>query len=219
METNAVDFKSVGRWYGWAAQLATLGAYRRAMYLVGKQMPQQGSLLVPGGGTGWFACRLARMRPNAQVVYFDPTPTMAARAQRLKNRHRLPNLHIHHSSTPPMALAPYAAAAVLFVFDVFTQHQAHIFAKQLAKALSRQSVVWVADYGTPTQRWQKVFVKLMYGFFKPWLPNLQTNQVPNIALAMQQVGFVPVESLTKKTVGRGLIEVQAYHYKGCCFKN
>lgn len=186
-----IIFKKM-RWYGGLAQLATLGAYRRHMKAILKQMPNRGRLLVAGGGTGWFAWQAARQCPNLLVVYYDPSPAMV----QLTRQRATPlphNLLVYQQAKPPIKHAPYEAVAVNFVFDIFTPTQAIAFIKTIKNNMAAGAKLFVVDYKPARFGWQKIFFKLMFIFFENKLPNLQNKKIYDYIPLLTKQGFKTIK--------------------------
>lgn len=171
-----MNFDGVAKYYDRLANIVFGGAVADAQLHFLDQVEDKGSVLVLGGGTGWWLRKFLDERPNVQVVFVEASGEMLRRAWRGTGGHsRI--LFIHGTLSSLAAGQTFDAVITFFFLDLFDQAG---LSKEVIRirALLKPGALWLASDFVKERRWHRLMLKLMYAFFSR-VAGLSTRQLPD----------------------------------------
>jgi tRNA (cmo5U34)-methyltransferase len=123
-------------------------------------------ILIVGGGTGWLLVDVLSIHPQVRVTYVEASERMIELARKqISDSDSLRVEFIH--GTHEMLSQPEAFDAVIinFFVDMFTTAALAEIVARLNIALQPAGQLFCTDF-VDDKGWQKMFLKLMYAFFR-----------------------------------------------------
>ena len=128
------------------------------------EVPDHASVLILGGGTGWFLEELAKINEECSVTYIEASAKMIA----LTNRRKLNKRTIVIQGTEddiPRHL-DFDVIITNFYLDLFPERKLDDVIQKLSNH-AKPSCIWiVTDFVDCGKWWQRTMLKIMYFFFK-----------------------------------------------------
>lgn len=164
----ALRFKALTRFYDPLLQL-TLRERRFKQALIEQvQIPDEGTVIDVGCGTGTLTIGLKQHYPTAHVIGLDADPDSLERARRKARAAQVDVEFLEGQATELPFAAGMAQRIVSSLFLHHLQPQDKVVAlTQALRVLSDDGELHIADWGTPTNLWMRALfvpVRLLDGF-------------------------------------------------------
>ena len=145
-------------------------------------IPENSSILIAGGGTGWILEELTRVHPSGlKIIYVEISGKMIALSQKrsFKDNHvEFINLGIEDFKTDLI----FDVILTPFLFDNFAEERAVKVFNQLNTHLKKDGLWFLVDFSLNTTNgnwWKWLLLKSMYSFFK-LLGIVEANKLINM---------------------------------------
>lgn len=124
-------------------------------------------ILIVGGGTGWILEEISQIHQNLEITFIEISAKMIALAKQKKrgeNKVVFVNLPIENFIDE----VSYDVIITAFLFDNFARNRAAMVFERLNHKLKEKGLWLFSDFSNhhKTSRWQFIFLKTMYSFFK-----------------------------------------------------
>jgi ubiquinone/menaquinone biosynthesis C-methylase UbiE len=150
-------------------------------------------VLIVGGGTGWLLADVLSLHPQVRVTYVEASERMIGLARKQISDADRPRVDFIHS-THEMLSQPAAFDAVIinFFVDMFTTDALAEIIARLNVVLRREGQLLCTDF-VDDRGWQRMFLKVMYGFFR-LATGLRNQRLAPWRKIIADSGFELVES-------------------------
>lgn len=211
---NALNgFNRIAPWYDFLKRIVFGSSILRSQLHFLSTLPQSGTVLVLGGGSGELLPPLLRDRGNLHVVYVEASSAMLTRAREKISPAALDKvefIHGTHDSMPTGVL--FDGVVTAFFLDLFEEAELNGVCERIAGQLKENGVWLVSDFVDQGKWWQRVMLWIMYRFFvltarisatklPAWEQHLETHGFRQVAIAQYYGGFIRT-AVCKKAVGR-----------------
>ncbi len=133
------------------------------------------TILVLGGGTGWWLSDLRSLNPNSRIVFIDQSTVMLKLAQqKIKDDHII---FIRGSVDEIPQSEKYDAVILYNYMDLFSNESLSLILNQIKIKTEKDSLWLIADF-VSEKLWHKVFLRVMYLFFY-FFAGLTTQTLPD----------------------------------------
>jgi ubiquinone/menaquinone biosynthesis C-methylase UbiE len=127
------------------------------------EIPENSSVLILGGGTGWLLETLIAKRPSCAVWYIEASSKMLAITRRRKLNDKTTLILGTEENIPD---GVFDVVITNFYFDLFPKRKLNDVIQKITKRTSSTSM-WIAtDFVDQGKWWQQMMLKIMYVFFK-----------------------------------------------------
>ncbi|GAA4820317.1 hypothetical protein GCM10023331_00870 [Algivirga pacifica] len=131
-------------------------------------LPEQGEILILGGGTGWVLQELFRQKPQLSVTYVEASQKMLEISQqKLPVAYRQQVKFIH--GTEQDVKGYFDGIITFYLLDVYTVEEQRVMMQRIA-LLAKKDTLWlVADFqltGAKEHFWQNILLQTMFLFFR-----------------------------------------------------
>ena len=162
------------------------------------------SVLVLGGGTGWWLSDLLKKYPHLNITFIDSSSEMIRRA---KMKLEL-NQHVDfvQGTIENVPIDRKFDGIVLFYFlDLFSSESIETVLQKIREKTIPDSIWLISDF-VSKKKWHAVFLKLMYIFFH-LSTGLNSKQLPDWQGHLQRTGLVQMK---ENSFYRGFILATLY---------
>src|SRR6478609_400317 len=148
------------------------------------------SILVLGGGTGWWLNDLLKKYPEIQITFVETSIKMISIAKKgLKFNNRV---EFVYGSVESLSAKKRFDAVVLYYFvDLFDELILNNVIKEIERRLKPEAT-WLATDFIEEKKWHTVFLKVMYTFFN-YTTDLKTKSLPDWRKVLQINGLRIIE--------------------------
>jgi len=163
------NFNAVAFCYDFLARLVFGTALQKAQKEHLYRLPETGSVLIVGGGTGWVLKEVLRVRPKLEVTYAEPSIKMTALARQKLTKPQASQVSFFTGGVEALQKEGFDAVLTFFVLDVFPAPEALQTVMQGIYQKLKPNGQWlVADFSAAgCQRgWRAALLWLMFRFFK-----------------------------------------------------
>ncbi len=169
------------------------------------KIPDQSSVLILGGGSGWLLAELLKIKPNCEVFYIEASSKMIALSK--KKIHDKQLVHFIHGSEEDIpASVQFDVVITNFYFDMFTDCSLVGVLNKIRSSLRIESL-WIAtDFVNGKKWWQEMMLTTMYWFFRTTC-NIESQQLPEWNKIVGKTGVVKIGS---KFFYKDFIEIALY---------
>ena len=188
-------FHRVAFIYDRLAHLVYGDALEQAQLSLLSHLPQQGRVLLIGGGSGWILKQLLLSGKQLDILYLDAAPGMLQRAQHEYERFQQPHqCSVSFRLGNEQSLQPheqFEAVLTPFLLDLFLPQRLQQLMESLAAALAPHGKWLFADFWPvqqPPPYWQQLLIWSMYTFFR-CVSDVKAWQLPNYASHFNSLGF------------------------------
>ncbi|GAB3540650.1 hypothetical protein GCM10027443_38880 [Pontibacter brevis] len=206
-------FHRVASFYDRLARLVYGDALEQAQLSLLPQLPQEGRVLVIGGGSGWILEQLLLTGKRLDILYLDAAPAMLQRARQRHERFRLPHsCSVSFRLGTEKALLPheqFEAVITPFLLDLFPPPRLQQLMHTLAAALTPSSWWLLADFWPvqqPPPFRQQLFIWGMYRFFG-LVSGVKAKQLPDYAAHFRSLGFQETHS---RSFYSGMVQAKVF---------
>lgn len=167
-------------------------------------LPNSGTILWIGGGSGQILPEMIAARPSLEILYLDTSEKMIGKAKRRLSGTEAKVSFFTSLSQITRDQGPLEAVLLFYVLDVFNE-------KELQEILpiwnsyggKKTSVLLVADFDYPMSRLGNLFARLliplMYVFFRLSI-QIPTKKLPDWKKCLRQSGYTE-SSVTTSLMG------------------
>ncbi len=206
-------FNRVASFYDRLAHLVFGGALEQAQLALLPYLPQQGRVLVIGGGSGWVLEQLLQTSRQLDILYLEASSAMLQLAEQRYQRHTAA-----HSCTVTFRLGneqslqpqeQFEAILTPFLLDLFPASRLQQLMARLAKALVPDGRWLFADFWPlqqPPPLWQQLLLRVMYLFFGV-VSQIEARQLPDYNAHFSALGFR--EAYTSSFF-RGMVQAKVF---------
>ncbi|MBL7832847.1 MAG: class I SAM-dependent methyltransferase [Cyclobacteriaceae bacterium] len=196
-------YNRLAPFYTVSAKLVFGNTLQRAQEFFLDQIRDSDCVLILGGGSGELLTALLRQHPRVKIDYVDISPRMIELARR-KN-HNPDNVNFIIGTERQIPGETYSVVITNFYLDLFNDQTLERVIHQLKPHLAT-NVTWLATDFVSEKVWHKVFLGMMYAFFKI-VTGIQTHTLPHWQGALTKAGMQ--EQISKKFY-RGFIKSSVY---------
>ena len=127
-------------------------------------IPDQASVLILGGGTGWILEELIARKPDCAVCYIEASSKMLQLTHQRKLNDNITLIHGTEDHIP--ATIAFDAVITNFYLDLFPEDRLDKVIRKVTER-ARPASVWIAtDFIDEGKWWQRAMLKVMYFFFR-----------------------------------------------------
>jgi len=177
---------------------------RLARFVFGKAMTQSQmiflgqlqnceSVLVLGGGTGWWLNDLLKRFPDLKITFVDSSSEMIRRAKmKLKLKHQVDFVH---GTIEDVSMDRKFDGVILYYFlDLFPGDRLPVVIEKIFNHMNANSIWLVSDF-INRKKWHTAFLKMMYLFFY-LLTGSTSKQLPDWQNKLENAGLLKIEEQT-----------------------
>lgn len=192
----AVSFDNVAPYYDTLVRLIFGKAVHKAQTCFLDQIPDQATVLILGGGTGWVLREVLQRKPGVQIDYVDASAAMVHLARK-RGTTQTSAAQVRficgtEADLPPEA--KYDAILTFFVLDVQPNDAALCATtKTLYQHLKKPGLWLFADFRPQKIWWHTGMVRLMFLFFR-LTANFTHDRLPAYDQAFAQLGLCQKQS-------------------------
>ena len=193
----AKGYDRLARHYDRLAGLVYGGALRRAQTCMLPQLPEGASVLVLGGGSGWFLEQLLQHCHPRRVVYVELSSEMFRLAQE-RIRQRLPAAFervefVLGRAEEADRWGQFDVVITHCLLDMYRQDDLQTLLQRLVPCLRAGGCWYFSDFAQVNawpMRWVAgVLIWVMYRFFR-WCCAIPATELPDFAAAFAQAGLL-----------------------------
>jgi tRNA (cmo5U34)-methyltransferase len=206
------DFDSVAPFYDRLASLVFGKQLKKAQLHFLHYIKEGATVLVIGGGTGWYLEELLRTGHCSKILYLEASAKMLALSQKAAEK-------VKHSCTVEFRLGTEAAlkpgekfdvVVTNFLLDLFPEGEAWRLMNRLSSSLNRGGTWLFADFCVDTSQaspvWQRFLLKSMYLFFGA-LSKVAAKDLPDTAGMFKRLGY---QCIAAKSFYAGFIKSEVW---------
>jgi ubiquinone/menaquinone biosynthesis C-methylase UbiE len=126
-------------------------------------IPEDASVLILGGGTGWLLEELITRKPNCSVCYIEASSKMLTLTNQRKFNEKMTFIHGTENDIP--SRFKYDVVITNFYLDLFSEKKLDDVVKKITAHVSATGM-WIAtDFVDGKKWWHRLMLKVMYQFF------------------------------------------------------
>lgn len=151
-------------------------------------LPDEGILLIIGGGSGWILEEVSKHKPLLEIHYVEASIQMLKKAQARQVSPRVLFIHGTHESIPEDQ--KYQAVITNFFLDLFSSKDLKDIVESLAKHLTLDGEWFLTDFSAEGNQgfFRRGFVGGMYAFFR-FLCGISAKGLVPFKPVLNSVGF------------------------------
>ena len=169
-------------------------------------IPDNGKVLILGGGTGFILEELDRLELPLKVTYIEPSSAMMSRARKRLPFKLIEVDFIQDTHRAAFGMDRFDVVMTNFFLDVFTQDELGKVVQQISSLVDKDGVWLLTDFVKTGIWWQNALIKLMYLFFKV-TAGLEGNRLLNFEAYLSEEGYRVVK---QKYFYYGMIRSDVY---------
>jgi ubiquinone/menaquinone biosynthesis C-methylase UbiE len=191
-ESSLNRYDSIARFYDQLAKLAFGDQIIDSQVHFLRSVPDDSSVLILGGGTGWIVKELLKIKPGCRITFVDASAKMISLAK-AKNDSLWANIAFVHGTEDDIPEGHYDVVITNFFLDLFSPKELDIVLQKI-KARLMFKVIWlVTDFQKPKTFWQKIVLAFMYRFFG-LVTRLKNHRLPDLFEGINRMGFSEIET-------------------------
>ncbi len=161
------------------------------------------SILILGGGSGELLSSLLQKHPAVSVDYIDLSPNMIELTKRKTGN----PLSVNFITGTEQNIPSHAYTVVItnFYLDLFSDKKLNEVIDIIKPRLA-DNVIWLATDFVSEKTWHRIFLKVMYVFFKV-VTGIEANSLPDWQSALSNARFREMKS---KNFYGGFIKSSVY---------
>jgi tRNA (cmo5U34)-methyltransferase len=196
-ETRRNNFDLVAPFYDALAAFVFAGAIRRAQLALIPNLADANSVLIIGGGTGWFLLEVLRRTPIGRVLYVEKSPKMLNYSRELIQREApdmLSRVEFRLGTEESIAAAdgPFDVIVTNFFLDLFHEDNSAKIAERLSTNLAPTGRWLFVDFTMPENWFMRfcaiVLFKVMFTFFNI-MAKMESRWPPNYDRIFSRIGL------------------------------
>ena len=163
------------------------------------------TVLILGGGTGWFLAQLLIMGPTCEIWYIESSIKMLEKSK-AKSPHS-PNVHFIHGTEQNIPHhQKFDVVITNFYFDLFSFQSLQAIIKGIQISMKPDSIWLATDFIHARSWWQSILSKVMYIFFRS-VCNIEAKSLPDWHRCLTEARLIKRKS---KLFYGGFIEACVY---------
>lgn len=186
LSANDQKFDRLSGIYDFLVSLVFGKSLRKAQCHFLSELPEEGSALIMGGGSGWILEEISQRKPKLEITYVEASKKMLERAQKRTFVNPISFVHGNEQMIP--GEETFDALITPFFLDLFDPVRLLATMSLLDQALSRKGLWLFTDFYVPTEGWTKHFsrflIYVMYRFFR-MLCRIDARRLPDFDQAFQ----------------------------------
>ena len=192
-------FNAVAPFYDRLAKLVFGDQLEKAQLATLPFIPENASVLVVGGGSGWILMQLLQQNHCREIVYLDASEKMLRLTEKKLQQVKPAQTKTELRLGTEKDLKPGETFDVIitnFLLDLFTEPRLQSLLTKLGKTLRPGGFWLVSDFRFIEVKqawWQKALLKSMYLFFKLTC-RINAGQLPDWNKALHQHGLIKIKS-------------------------
>jgi trans-aconitate methyltransferase len=147
-----------------------------------EKLKSSNSVLVLGGGTGWWLNQLLAISPQIRITYIDASVKMLDIAKANVNSDSIQFIHGTQKDIPTDE--KYDAVMLFYFLDLFRTEELPVVTGLIDEHLNSRAQWLVADF-VDEKKWHSLFLTVMYRFFN-FATGLATRSLPDWRQALRQ---------------------------------
>jgi len=166
------DFDGIAKWYDRLAKFIFGDAIIKSQLHFLNELPEEGNLLIIGGGSGWILEEVVIFRPRLKIDYLEASAKMIelSKARNVSST----DVQFIIGTEVDIPETIYDGIVTNFFLDVFDESRLKVIMDHLKGKLSEDGV-WLCTDFHKTGRWKhKLLLKTMHLFFG-LVSNLDAN--------------------------------------------
>lgn len=206
------NFDFVAPFYDQLSDLIFGKAIRNSQTWLLPFIPENATVLLIGGGTGWLLTEIMQHSKAGKIVYLEASEKMLERSKKRyasgpKNSQTKVEFRLGTESKL-LESEFFDVIITPFLLDLFLPENLQQLMEKLYAHLKPEGWWLIADFEpeNATLFWQKILLKIMVQFFK-LTANLQSQELPDLNKAF---GKFPLKQLQKAHFYRKLIFAAVY---------
>jgi tRNA (cmo5U34)-methyltransferase len=159
-----------------------------------KEIPQNGNVLLIGGGTGWLLKELIHINPTCKIWYIEASSSMITAAKRKINvadQRKVFFIHGTENSIPQGI--QYDVVITNFFLDLFSPATLALVISKIKASLRLNGVWLISDFIHQDKWWQKVLLSTMYFFFRLTC-GIESGKLPHWERSLGEAGLKEVRA-------------------------
>lgn len=172
-------------------------------------IPQESTILIVGGGTGWILSKIAELQPKGlRITYVEISSEMIALARKRdvkENSIELINAPIEDYHTKKT----FDIILTAFLFDNFSREKAELVFHKLHNLLKTEGLWLFSDFSYQPKIgkiWQHIMLKIMYFFFR-MVSNVEARELPDMGVYFKKNKY---KKMFRKRYYRNFIKATVY---------
>lgn len=181
------SFDRIAWMYDGLAQLVFFGAIRKSQLTFLSYIEPRSKILIVGGGTGWILSELDKLG-ILMVVHYVEASTAMLKKSRLREPFKNIQVTFNHGTVEELSKVRYNVIITNFFLDVFSEDNLGTVIEKLDSHLNRDGIWIITDFVNSGKKWQKILIKLMYGFFR-FTANIEGSRLLDFKANFEQLGY------------------------------
>lgn len=158
------------------------------------RLPDQGNLLIIGGGSGEILKVIRKLKPACHIWYVESSSRMMAMAAAKLSPEGVAHVtFIHGTEASIPSEMRFDAVITNFFLDLFPAEKLSSICRMMGSILRPEGVWFVSDFINSRKRWQRVLLKTMYGFFAATC-GIEARSLPDWQTQMHSAGMAEKDS-------------------------
>ncbi|MFD2514396.1 class I SAM-dependent methyltransferase [Pontibacter locisalis] len=193
-------FDQAAPFYDQLSRLVYGSSLQRAQKALLPFLPQQGRVLVIGGGSGWLLEQILRTGKQLDILYLDASQAMLKRAKKKFRKYSYGHYwHVEFRLGTEQQLEPQEQFDIIFtpfLLDLFPPKRLQNLMDKLDAALAPEGLWLFADFWpvqSPPPIWQRILIRGMYVFFGI-ISGVEAKDLPAYATHFESLGLREIYS-------------------------
>jgi tRNA (cmo5U34)-methyltransferase len=183
------NFNRIAPLYDLLSKMVFGNALSRAKDCFIHTLPEHGTVLFIGGGSGYELKKIISLKPALKIDFVETSGKFISMAKAKLNSEELSHIHfIHGSENQIVPDKKYAAIITFCIVDLFPQKEAEEFCAKIISHLEPGGLWLFVDFIPPQKTTQKLLLKCTYLFFKI-IANISSNHAPDYNIIFQQLNM------------------------------
>jgi len=200
-------FDRIAGFYDFLSRIVFGKSIRDSQLCYLNQLGNCNTVLVLGGGTGWWLNELLQSYPYLKITFLDSSLEMIRIA---KEKLLYPDkVQFVCGTQESIESNNKFDAVVLFYFlDLFHENSIPVLIHGIKNHLNPNAVLLASDF-VNEKKWHSIMLQIMYLFFR-YSTGLRTKQLPNWRECLTQNGF---DKMKEKSFYKEFISATVYRQK------
>lgn len=171
------------------------------------EIPEQGNVLILGGGTGWFLVEFLRVRPLCKVWYVEASRKMLWLSKK-KTFAPQSITFIQGTEASISKEMKFDVIITNFYLDLFEPASLKGIIQKIKPLLAKNGLWLISDFADQGKIWQRFLLKLMYTFFQQ-VCKIEASSLPPWHQCLHKGNLISIRS---KLFYKGFIQSSAYRH-------
>ncbi len=170
------SFDSVARYYDLLTGIVFGKSIRRSQTCFLNNLSPTSTVLVLGGGTGWWLKEFLQQKPGCRILYVDSSSEMLTRAMKAVGDNSRITFRLGTENSIK-EVYEFDAVITFFFLDLFSHEELRSVIAKIKVSL-KQNAHWLVSDFTNTTWWHACMLLVMYSFFRI-STGLQNKNLPD----------------------------------------